>query len=318
MLGRFPSDKQLKNEMGVQYLMVGSTEAARETFAQVLAADPTNGFAASHLGFIMKTNAKREGDLEQGLLLMRQGIDSGEEGTRDGRFYYQLSDGLLNSGRQSEAADVIREGVSAGVFRSFYQRSLYNVDHLKAEPVWEKEDTGEAMGLLTLEKNWKQIRKEALEILKEQKYEAEKEGLLDKGEWGQFDLYLRGQKKVENCVRAPITCALIDMIPGIKGNRRGQVKFSRMASGTHINAHTGPTNCRLRAHLGLVVPPHSGELRMRVAEQMLTWHEGEVIVFDDSFEHEVWHDAKGDRIVLIADLWHPELSVKERAEMTAI
>ena len=33
-----------------------------------------------------------------------------------------------------------------------------------------------------------------------------------------------------------------------------QIKFSVMYPGTHVWPHTGPTNCRLRAHLGLVVP----------------------------------------------------------------
>ena len=32
------------------------------------------------------------------------------------------------------------------------------------------------------------------------------------------------------------------------------------------------------------------------------------MVFDDSFEHEVWHDGDSPRLVLIADIWHPELS----------
>ena len=43
---------------------------------------------------------------------------------------------------------------------------------------------------------------------------------------------------------------------------------------------------------------------------MRTWKEGECLVFDDSFEHEVWHDGKGDRIVLICDMWHPELDLE--------
>ena len=33
-----------------------------------------------------------------------------------------------------------------------------------------------------------------------------------------------------------------------------QIKYSVMLPGTHIWPHTGPTNCRLRLHLGLVIP----------------------------------------------------------------
>ena len=38
-----------------------------------------------------------------------------------------------------------------------------------------------------------------------------------------------------------------------KNNRRERVKFSVMKSGTLIHTHSGPTNCQLRAHLGLKV-----------------------------------------------------------------
>jgi len=49
--------------------------------------------------------------------------------------------------------------------------------------------------------------------------------------------------------------------------------------------HCGPSNTRIRAHLGLVVP--EGCCRMRVANETIEWKEGKIIVFDDSFEHEV-------------------------------
>ena len=31
-------------------------------------------------------------------------------------------------------------------------------------------------------------------------------------------------------------------------------------------------------------------------------------MFDDSFEHEVWHHGEADRIVLIVDFIHPQLA----------
>lgn len=34
-------------------------------------------------------------------------------------------------------------------------------------------------------------------------------------------------------------------------------------------------------------------------------------MFDDSFEHEAWHDGPHTRVILIADFWHPDLSDKE-------
>lgn len=88
-----------------------------------------------------------------------------------------------------------------------------------------------------------------------------------------------------------------------------------MEPGTHIYPHTGPTNCRLRAHLGLVVPDG---VRLRIAEEVLKWKEGKIFIIDDSFEHEVWHEGKENRLVLIIDVWHPDLTEQERRSLTPI
>ena len=83
--------------------------------------------------------------------------------------------------------------------------------------------------------------------------------------------------------------------------------FSRLSPGTHLSAHCGPSNLRLRCHLGLVVPDG---VRIRVGDEVREWRQGECLVFDDSFEHEVWHEGGADRIVLICDMWHPSVDVE--------
>lgn len=58
------------------------------------------------------------------------------------------------------------------------------------------------------------------------------------------------------------------------------------------------------------MPPGGSELRC--ADQVHSLKEGEAFIFDDSHEHEAWnHDPTGTRIVLIIDIWHPDLSKKE-------
>ena len=74
-----------------------------------------------------------------------------------------------------------------------------------------------------------------------------------------------------------------------------------------MKPHCGPTNARLRLHLPLVAPTTPRPAAMRVASEEVEWEEGEVLVFDDSYEHEVWQRADADRIVLIVDIWHPTL-----------
>ena len=75
---------------------------------------------------------------------------------------------------------------------------------------------------------------------------------------------LLGRKIAANCEKAPFTCQLISEFPAARDCRRGQVKFSVMHAGTHVWPHCGPTNCRLRSHLGLIVPQGT---YIRVAEE---------------------------------------------------
>ena len=84
--------------------------------------------------------------------------------------------------------------------------------------------------------------------------------------------------------------------------------FSCLEPGTRVAPHSGPTNVRLRCHLALEVPPDCG---MRVGGVERPWEPGRCVVFDDSFEHEVWNDSRRRRVVLVLDLWHPDLTTDE-------
>ena len=50
---------------------------------------------------------------------------------------------------------------------------------------------------------------------------------------------------------------------------------------------------------------------MRVGEETVFLEQDKCILFDDSFNHEAWHDGSQTRINLILDLWHPELTDPE-------
>jgi aspartyl/asparaginyl beta-hydroxylase (cupin superfamily) len=68
---------------------------------------------------------------------------------------------------------------------------------------------------------------------------------------------------------------------------------------------------RLRCHLGIQIP--EGDCGLRVGDQRLRWQQGRCILFDDHLEHESWNHTSQDRIVLIIDLWHPDLTPTEIA-----
>jgi aspartyl/asparaginyl beta-hydroxylase (cupin superfamily) len=41
-------------------------------------------------------------------------------------------------------------------------------------------------------------------------------------------------------------------------------------------------------------------------------------VFDDTVEHEAWNNGSDDRIILIFDVWRPEVAPDERRAITAL
>ncbi|XP_046440370.1 titin-like isoform X1 [Daphnia pulex] len=314
LVARFPNDIQYQNQLAVGFLLTNQPEAARTILEGVLERWPKSGFAQVHLGFILKTTFE---DYDAGARWMMAGIASREEGVIDGRFYSHLGDALTRLGKHQEAQRVYLDGEKEGVFLSHQQRSLYNVDRLTGKPWWDKESTTYGHFFDLLEANWRQIRNEGVALLTLEAPEGfadESEKLRDSGDWKQYELFAQGRKNAAHCTKAPVTCTLIENYPPALC-KRGQVKFSIMHPGTHVWPHTGPTNCRIRAHLGLVVP---GGAQLRVGNTTDTWEEGKFIIFDDSFEHEVWHKGSSYRLVLIVDLWHPELTAEEWRSLAPI
>ncbi|XP_037311692.2 aspartyl/asparaginyl beta-hydroxylase isoform X14 [Pungitius pungitius] len=313
MVQIFPEDISLKNEMGVAHLLLGDNKGARRVFGEVLAVAPSDGFAKVHYGFILKS----ENMIAESIPYLKEGIESGEPGTDDGRFYFHLGDALQRVGDES-AYHWYELGHKRGHFASVWQRSLYNVDGLKAQPWWTAKETGYTDLVRTLERNWKTIRDEALAVMDQKtgSFVPEEENLREKGEWGQYTLWQQGKKAGNGCHGVPKTCSLLEKYSEATGCKRGQIKFSVMHPGTHVWPHTGPTNCRLRMHLGLVVPKPG--CKIRCTNQTREWEEGRVLIFDDSFEHEVWQDAASYRLIFIVDVWHPELTALQRHSLSAI
>ena len=127
------------------------------------------------------------------------------------------------------------------------------------------------------------------------------------GRWRVLFLYERERKNEENCSRCPQTLAVIEANRTVL-SLGGLAYFSTLAPGARVAPHTGPTNMRLRCHLGIDVPEGCG---LRVGGTTHTWQEGRCVVFDDSFTHEVWNRSNRERVVLVVDLWHPDLTDDE-------
>jgi hypothetical protein len=139
------------------------------------------------------------------------------------------------------------------------------------------------------------------------------------GKWTEYVLF--GTGATHNSIAASFTKKLLkDCVPdavSLAEAGGGEVIFSRLEPKTRIEAHCGPTNFRLTAHLGLVIPTSSSscgddDCKIRVADKWHRWETGRVLLFDDSYEHEIRNDTDEVRIVLLLRFWHPALSRNKR------
>jgi aspartyl/asparaginyl beta-hydroxylase (cupin superfamily) len=158
-----------------------------------------------------------------------------------------------------------------------------------------------------LQNHFNDIRTEAMAI-DHGAYHHETEPLHRKGDWAVFLLYEKGRMNAANCSRCPLTARLIESCDTVR-SLAGLVYFSRMSPGAHIAAHCGPTNLRLRCHLAIEIP--SGDCAIRVGDETRQWQQGQCLVFNDYLEHESWNHTATTRLVLVVDLWHPDLSARE-------
>jgi aspartyl/asparaginyl beta-hydroxylase (cupin superfamily) len=140
--------------------------------------------------------------------------------------------------------------------------------------------------------------------------------LLDNRDWSAFYLIKAGRTQDDAARRCPRTFAALDAAPLCRADgRTPSVLFSQLRPKTRIPPHTGYTNARLICHLPLIVPEGCA---LRVGSETRSWNPGELLIFDDSMEHEAWNDSGERRVVLLFDVWRPELSDAERELVAAV
>ena len=221
-------------------------------------------------------------------------------------------------------ADVLMDiSVELGVFPSRGQRCGWVEQGLTSRPVWDLTSLGEAgERLKEVEAVWEELRKEAEVLVHHHDWTQEEAGVWTRGEthlekedrWQQLVFSDQPPPPPSVCAAAPRLCSLADQVYRRDQGQppaAGGIKLSVLSGATRVAPHYGLTNAKLRAHLPLVVPSDPAPV-LRVAGRNMTWTEGQLLVFDDSFEHEVIHESQGQRIVLIIDFHHPDLSQERR------
>lgn len=161
--------------------------------------------------------------------------------------------------------------------------------------------------LATLEENWRLIRSELDGVFTQlndipnfQDISPDQKSISKDDGWKTFFLVGMGYRAERNCVRCPETTRLVTAIPGMT-----TAFFSILAPHKHIPAHRGLYKGLLRYHLGLLVPEPRERCRIRVHDEIRHWEEGRGMLFDDTFDHEVWNDTDGYRAVLFMDIKRP-------------
>lgn len=140
--------------------------------------------------------------------------------------------------------------------------------------------------------------------------------LIDSLDWSAFFLWKNGAEVAENAALCPKTMAALADAPLARIKARApSILFSVLKPGAHIEPHTGFLNARLICHLPLICPP---DCHFRVGNDTRQWVRGKAWVFDDSIEHEAWNASKETRVVLIFDVWRPELTEEERRLVAAL
>jgi len=128
--------------------------------------------------------------------------------------------------------------------------------------------------------------------------------------WNGYYFDRHGVPRRDNRLACPVTSAALDAVPLCRIREHApETLFSVFTAGTHLLPHRGVTNARLVAHLPLLVPP---DCALNVGGEEHPWHEGRIVVFDDTYEHEAWNRSGQIRVVLIFDLWNPHLTEVER------
>ena len=123
----------------------------------------------------------------------------------------------------------------------------------------------------------------------------------DDRDWRLFVLRAYGAEFVENMAACPRLAGLVVGTPGVLS-----ASFSFMAPWKHIPLHRGPFRGVVRFYLGLSVPRHADgrpAALLKIDGQEYRVGEGEWLLWDDTYPHEVVNESDSVRSVLLLDVW---------------
>lgn len=166
-------------------------------------------------------------------------------------------------------------------------------------------DTAERPELRLLRENWQVIRDEALALMQDgQVRRTDREddvvfhSFMKRG-WKRFYLqWYRGPLPSARRL-CPRTVALLEQLPTVHG-----AMFTVLEPHSRLGKHRDPFAGTLRYHLGLSTP-NSDDCRLLLDGQLLSWRDGQDLLFDSSYVHGARNDTDAPRVVLFCDVERP-------------
>lgn len=166
-------------------------------------------------------------------------------------------------------------------------------------------NTAQFSQLNVFEDHWQEIRDEAISLNRQTHIKASEE-LDDMGfnsffktGWKRFYLKWYGASLPSANELCPRTVELINQVPDVKG-----AMFAMLPPGAKLVKHRDPYAGSLRYHLGLVTPG-SDDCYINVDGEKYAWHDGEAVMFDETFLHYAANNTDSNRIILFLDIRRP-------------
>jgi aspartate beta-hydroxylase len=183
---------------------------------------------------------------------------------------------------------------------------------LRAKPWWTREECGRLTEMIVaFEEAYAQIRAEILNLdttgatVPYDHLSVDPEAIRG---WKNLFFVADYQPNQDLLAKVPSLKAIVDRFR-VEQLDRFELFLSMLDPGTHIPAHFGGGNAKLTLHLPLVIP--EGDAALRVDQESRRWKEGEMAIFDDTFDHEAWNRTGQRRAVILLKGYHPDLTVEE-------
>jgi len=190
--------------------------------------------------------------------------------------------------------------------REFYEKKLNNPAYLDLDKYFPEHTK--------LAERWEEIRDEALDVMNH--FHVPEFHDVDKGQgfisnndgrkWQICVLKLYDAWVEPNIDKCPKIYELLKDMPHVT-----TINLSYLEPGKHIPEHRGPYKGIYRYQLPLTVPKN-GKCRIYVNGEPHYWKEGQGVLFDDTFPHEVKNESDEYRLALLLDVKRQDMPANLR------